>query len=86
MRTNLGVPEQWPDQRLGLRISHVVRRSEPHSGHLQRRAHDLGRVDDAFADEIDIRAGLRVVAPRVGAVLEDLADDNRLRFRRAGLA
>src|ERR1700685_2175254 len=41
---------------------------------LQRRPHDLGRVDDAFADEIDVLAVLGVEAVGVLVFLEDLAD------------
>src|SRR5665647_3259382 len=44
---------------------------------LDRRTHDLGRVDDALADEIAVLAGLRVEAPVVLVLLEDLADNDR---------
>src|ERR1700730_13396746 len=43
---------------------------------LDRRTNHLGRVDDALLDEVAIFAGLRVKAPIVGLVLEDLADDD----------
>src|SRR5712671_4914676 len=44
---------------------------------LQRRAHDLGRVDDAGLQHVDILTGLCIEA-LVGAVaLEQLADDDR---------
>src|SRR5712692_2683061 len=44
---------------------------------LDRRANDLGRVDDALRDQVDVFAGLRVEAVGVLVLLEDLADDNR---------
>src|SRR5712671_1058618 len=43
---------------------------------LDRRTHDLGRVDDALLDEIAVFAGLRVEAVIVRLVLDDLADDD----------
>src|SRR6266851_2411006 len=42
---------------------------------LDRRANDLGRVDDALRDQVDVFAGLRVEAVGVLVLLEDLADD-----------
>src|SRR5262249_41397249 len=44
---------------------------------LQRRAHDLGRVDDAGLDEVDVFLALRVEAESLRLVLEDLADHDR---------
>src|SRR6266852_7273042 len=44
---------------------------------LDRRTHDLGRVDDALRDQVDVFAGLRVEAVGVLVLLEDLADDDR---------
>src|SRR5690606_26556525 len=38
---------------------------------------DLRRVDDALAEQIAVRPALGVVAPIVGAILEDLAHDDR---------
>src|SRR5438093_4868044 len=49
---------------------------------LQRRPHNLGWVDDALGDEIDVLAVLGVEAVRVLVLLEDLADDNRPVFAR----
>jgi hypothetical protein len=46
-------------------------------GILQGRAYDLGRIDDTLADEIAVSSVLRVVAPVVRPVLDDLADDDR---------
>src|SRR5260370_13052174 len=43
---------------------------------LDRHAHDLGRVDDALRDQVDVFAGLRVEAVGVLILLEDLADDD----------
>src|SRR6185295_11047511 len=43
---------------------------------LDRHANDLGRVDNARRDQVDIFAGLRVEAVVVLILLEDLADDN----------
>src|SRR4051795_723419 len=43
---------------------------------LDRRAHDLGRVDDALLHEVAVLTGLRVEAVIVRLVLEDLADDD----------
>src|SRR5450631_3410506 len=51
---------------------------------LDRRTHDLGRVDDALADEIAVFAGLRVEAPVVLVLLEDLADNDRAVFAGIG--
>src|SRR5262249_54663704 len=42
----------------------------------ERQAHDLGRVDDAGLDHVDILAFLRVVAPVRALVLVQLADDD----------
>src|SRR6266508_3719163 len=44
---------------------------------LQRRAHDLGRVDDALGDEIAVLARLGVIAVGVAVLLQDLADHDR---------
>src|SRR6266568_2385340 len=44
---------------------------------LQRQAHDLGRVDDARLDHVDIGAALRVIAVIGVALFQELADDNR---------
>src|SRR5258708_39315235 len=49
---------------------------------LQRRPHNLGWVDDAFGDEIDVLAVLGVEAVRVLVLLKDLADDDRPVFAR----
>src|SRR5438477_2907676 len=49
---------------------------------LQRRPHNLGWVDDALGDEIDVLAVLGVEAVRVLVLLEDLADDDRPVFAR----
>ena len=43
---------------------------------LQRRAHNLRRIDDAGLDEVDILFGLRVEAEGVRLLLEQLADDD----------
>src|ERR1700680_960184 len=43
---------------------------------LDRRTNDLGRVDDALRDQVDVFAGLRVEAVGVLVLLEDLADDD----------
>src|SRR6478735_4121117 len=43
---------------------------------LDRHANDLGRVDNARRDQVDIFAGLRVEAVVVLILLEDLADDD----------
>src|SRR5665647_2538815 len=51
---------------------------------LDRRTHDLGRVDDALADEIAVFAGLGVEAPVVLVLLEDLADNDRAVFAGIG--
>src|SRR6202040_3091588 len=40
-------------------------------------AHDLGRVDDALADQIAVLAGLRVEAVGVRILFEDLSDHDR---------
>src|SRR6476620_8818035 len=47
---------------------------------LDRYANDLGRVDNARRDQVDIFAGLRVEAVVVLILLEDLADDDRAVF------
>ncbi len=44
---------------------------------LQRGAHDLGRIDDAGLDHVDVFVGLRVEAPVLRLVLADLADHDR---------
>src|SRR5258707_1753612 len=49
---------------------------------LQRRPHNLGWVDDAFGDEIDVLAVLGVEAVRILVLLKDLADDDRPIFAR----
>src|SRR6266852_7893975 len=49
---------------------------------LQRRPHNLGWVDDALGDEIDVLAVLGVEAVRVLVLLKDLADDDRPVFAR----
>src|SRR6267378_5238690 len=49
---------------------------------LQRRPYDLGRVDDALGDEIDVLAVLGIEAVGVLILLEDLADDDRTVFSR----
>src|SRR6185437_10648972 len=43
---------------------------------LDRHTHDLGRIDDAFGDEVAIFAGLTVEAVAVLILLQDLADDD----------
>src|ERR1700682_1686630 len=47
---------------------------------LDRHANNLGRIDDALGDQVDIFAGLRVEAIGVLILLEDLADDHRAVF------
>ena len=47
------------------------------SGVLQRRSHDLGRVNDAGLYQVLELAGLRVKAPVVLVSVEDLAGDYR---------
>src|SRR5882762_7694456 len=47
---------------------------------LDRHANNLGRVDDALGDQVDVFAGLRVEAIRILVLLEDLADDHRAVF------
>jgi hypothetical protein len=42
---------------------------------LDRRSHDLGRVDDALGDQITVFAGLRVEAIRILVLFQDFADD-----------
>ena len=44
---------------------------------LDRRTHDLGRVDNAFGDEIAVFAGLRVEAVGILILVHDLADNDR---------
>src|SRR6185312_11134780 len=44
---------------------------------LQRRAHHLGRIDDAGLDQVLIFAGGRVVAPGIVSLLQELADHDR---------
>src|SRR3569623_2778134 len=44
---------------------------------LDRRAHDLGRVDDALGHHVPVLAALRVEAVRILILLDDLADDDR---------
>src|ERR1700730_10603751 len=44
---------------------------------LQRRADDLGRIDDPLRHEVFELAGLRVEAESVGVAVLDLADYNR---------
>src|SRR5439155_15840783 len=44
---------------------------------LDRRAHDLGRVDNAFGDQIAVFAGLRVEAVGVLVLVHDFADHDR---------
>src|SRR5262249_10526691 len=46
-------------------------------GILQRRTHDLGRVNDALFDQVAIFAGLGVEAETVVAFVEDLASHYR---------
>ncbi len=64
------------DVLLGLLGDHRLGRDEQArhgSGILQRDANDLHRIDNAGRDEIDIFAGLRVVALVVVLLLKDLA-------------
>src|SRR6185312_528193 len=44
---------------------------------LDSDTHNLGRVDDALADQVAVLAGLRVEAVAVLLLLQDLADDDR---------
>src|SRR5262249_812496 len=44
---------------------------------LKRRAHDLGRVDDALGHQVAVIAGLRVVAVGVLILLQDLTHHDR---------
>ena len=46
---------------------------------LQCRTHDLGRIDDALSDQIDVLAVLSVKPVGILILLEDFADDNRRR-------
>ena len=46
-------------------------------GALQRLTHDLGRVDDALREHVDVLAILGVEAEGVLVLLQDLADDDR---------
>src|SRR5690606_7715552 len=50
-------------------------------GVLRRRAHDLGRVDDAGLDQILVLLGRRVEAERALAVADTVEDDRRLLTR-----
>jgi hypothetical protein len=43
---------------------------------LQRGADNLGRIDDAFGNQIAVFSLLCVVAIDVGFILTDLADDD----------
>src|ERR1700734_2214074 len=72
----------------GCRLSGFLRQLRDHgfrryqqAGHgrgiLQRGAHDLGRVDDALGNHIDILFSLRIEAERLRLLLEDLAHDDR---------
>jgi len=47
---------------------------------LDRHAHHLGRVDDALGDQVGVFAGLRIEAPGVLILLQDLADHHRAVF------
>src|SRR5436190_19937122 len=47
---------------------------------LDRYTHDLGRVDDALRDQVDVFAGLGVEAIGILILFEDLADDHRTVF------
>jgi hypothetical protein len=47
------------------------------TGVLQGQTYDLGRIDDASLDHIDIVAGLRVEAAVEIVRVEQLADDDR---------
>src|SRR6476646_3098922 len=51
-------------------------------GILNCNTNNLGRVDDALGDQVDVFAGLRVEAVGILIFLEDLADDDRAIFTR----
>ena len=53
-------------------------------GALQGQAHDLGRIDDAGLDHVDIGAALGVEAMIGVALLQQLADDDRAIFSGIG--
>ena len=55
----------------------VIKQAGDRSRVLDRRTHDLGRVDDALGDQVAVLAGLRVEAVGVLILLQDLADDDR---------
>ena len=63
-------------------MASVVIRSPAIDAAFWRRPHNLGRVDDALGDEIDVLAVLGVEAIRVLVLLQDLADDDRPVFAR----
>ena len=44
---------------------------------LQCDAHDLGRIDDALLDHVAVLVVLRIVAERLPARFQHLADDDR---------
>ena len=71
----------WPERLLLRRLrDHGLGRDHEtgdRCGVLQRDAHDLGRVDDAGAQHVDILLGLGVEAESLRLVLEHLADDDR---------
>src|ERR1700716_1969127 len=47
---------------------------------LDRHTNDLGLIDDALGDQVDVFAGLRVEAVGILILLKDLADDHRTVF------
>ena len=57
-------------------IASVVIRASSQS-RLQRGADNLGRIDDAFGNQIAVLSVLCVVAIDVGFISTDLADDDR---------
>ena len=63
------------------RLSHARFGCDEEAGHrrsiLQRRAHDLGWVDDAFFDQVAILVVLGIVAKRGRLLIGHLANDDR---------
>ncbi len=72
-----GMPPASFFGRSATMASVVISRAATERRVLQRDAHDLGRVDDAGVDEVDIFLVLRVVAVGVRLLLQQLADDDR---------
>ena len=82
-----GAPWLWPLSFLGssaIMASVVISRPATDAGILQCATDNLGRVDDALADQIAVLVGLGIVAIGVLGILEDLADDDRAIFTGVG--